>query len=86
MTSLLVSSPSRAPTSPGATNNLEWYDPRMVTTANGSLVITLEPADPATNHDLGYMGGMLSTWNKCARSLPALASRARAVEVRRANG
>ncbi|KNZ80548.1 Beta-glucan synthesis-associated protein KRE6 [Termitomyces sp. J132] len=43
------------------TNNLEWYDPSAITTQNGSLVITLS-ATP--NHDLNYMGGMVTTWNK----------------------
>lgn len=28
------------------------YDPRRVTTANGSLVVTLDQADPDTNHNL----------------------------------
>ncbi|KAI0669590.1 glycoside hydrolase family 16 protein [Trametes maxima] len=43
------------------TNNKEWYDPRAITTRNGSLEITLshEP-----EHGLEYTGGMMSTWNK----------------------
>lgn len=36
----------------------------MITVANGSLQITLQPADPSTNHNLNYTGGMLSSWNK----------------------
>ncbi|KAJ6533295.1 beta-glucan synthesis-associated [Mycena vulgaris] len=44
-----------------ATNNLEWYDPAAVTTANGSLKITLS-ATPS--HDLDYQGGLVTTWNK----------------------
>ncbi|KAH9944099.1 glycoside hydrolase family 16 protein [Epithele typhae] len=44
-----------------ATNNLEWYDPKAITTKNGSLEITLS-AEP--NHGLDYTGGMMSTWNK----------------------
>ncbi len=44
-----------------ATNNLEWYDPQQVTTANGSLVITLSNIE---NHNLNYMGGMMNSWNK----------------------
>ncbi|GLB37064.1 putative beta-glucan synthesis-associated protein (SKN1) [Lyophyllum shimeji] len=44
-----------------ATNNLEWYDPEAITTANGSLVITLSKKQ---NHGLNYQGGMMSTWNK----------------------
>lgn len=43
------------------TNNLEWYHPSAITTANGSLVITLE--EKAINN-LNYQGGMMSTWNK----------------------
>ncbi|KAF5393324.1 hypothetical protein D9757_000583 [Collybiopsis confluens] len=43
------------------TNNLEWYSPEAVTTANGSLVITLSAKE---NHDLNYQGGLISTWNK----------------------
>ncbi|KAJ7667135.1 beta-glucan synthesis-associated [Mycena rosella] len=44
-----------------STNNLEWYDPVAVTTANGSLKITLS-ATPT--HGLNYQGGLLTTWNK----------------------
>ncbi|KAF8658304.1 hypothetical protein AX16_002074 [Volvariella volvacea WC 439] len=43
------------------TENLEWYDPSAVTTANGSLVITL---DRRPTHGLQYQGGFVSTWNK----------------------
>lgn len=43
------------------TNNMEWYDPVAVTTANGSMVITL---DNTPNHGLDYTGGMAQTWNK----------------------
>ncbi|KAJ7693039.1 glycoside hydrolase family 16 protein [Mycena rosella] len=47
------------------TNNLEWYDPSMVYTHGGALEINLtQVEDPSTNHNLSYMGGMLSTWNK----------------------
>ncbi|PPQ66590.1 hypothetical protein CVT26_009490 [Gymnopilus dilepis] len=44
-----------------ATNNLEWYDPEAVTTANGSLIITFSEK---FNHDLNYQGGLISSWNK----------------------
>ncbi|KAJ7680330.1 glycoside hydrolase family 16 protein, partial [Mycena polygramma] len=37
-----------------ATNNIEWYDPEAITTANGSLVITLSRKD---THNLNYEGG-----------------------------
>ena len=39
-----------------ATNNLEWYDPSSVTTADGSLVITFSQQQV---HDLNYQGGKL---------------------------
>ncbi|RKP32454.1 beta-glucan synthesis-associated [Metschnikowia bicuspidata] len=44
-----------------ATKDLEWYDPDAITTANGTLVITL---DAIKNHDLFYRSGMLQSWNK----------------------
>ncbi|KAJ6466948.1 beta-glucan synthesis-associated [Mycena sanguinolenta] len=44
-----------------ATNNMEWYDPAAVTTANGSLHITLSAKE---THGLDYQGGMIQTWNK----------------------
>ena len=44
-----------------ATENLEWYDPKAITTRNGSLEITLTTE---ANHGLNYTGGMMSTWNK----------------------
>ncbi|KAJ3923358.1 beta-glucan synthesis-associated [Lentinula edodes] len=36
------------------TNNLEWYSPQAVTTANGSLIITLSEQN---THDLNFQGG-----------------------------
>jgi beta-glucanase (GH16 family) len=51
------------------TGDLEWYDPGQVTTANGSLVITLEKvSDPLNNHNLTYKSAMVSTWNKVRES------------------
>ena len=44
-----------------STNNLEWYDPRQLTTKDGALVVTL---DKIPNHGLNYMGGMMSSWRK----------------------
>ncbi|KAF7377691.1 Beta-glucan synthesis-associated protein [Mycena sanguinolenta] len=38
------------------TNNMEWYDPAAVTTANGSLHITLSAKE---THGLNYQGGEL---------------------------
>ncbi|KAK0501521.1 glycoside hydrolase family 16 protein [Armillaria luteobubalina] len=43
------------------TNNMEWYDPAGISTANGSMHITL--SEKAT-HGLDYQGGMVATWNK----------------------
>jgi len=40
---------------PKGTNDMEWYDPAAITTANGSLVITLSEK---LNHDLDYQSGM----------------------------
>ncbi|KAK0223687.1 glycoside hydrolase family 16 protein [Armillaria fumosa] len=37
-----------------STNNMEWYDPAAITTANGSLQITLSKKE---THDLDYQGG-----------------------------
>ncbi|KAI5842865.1 beta-glucan synthesis-associated [Tricharina praecox] len=44
-----------------ATNDLEWYDPDAITTANGTLQIKMQ-AIP--NHNLDYRSGMLQSWNK----------------------
>ncbi|KIY72459.1 glycoside hydrolase family 16 protein [Cylindrobasidium torrendii FP15055 ss-10] len=43
------------------TNNLEWYDPGQLKTANGALEVTLEDTP---HRGLDYKGGMMSTWNK----------------------
>ncbi|KAI0778254.1 glycoside hydrolase family 16 protein [Trametes elegans] len=43
------------------TNNLEWYDPKAITTRDGHLEITLSQEE---NHNLRFTGGMMSTWNK----------------------
>lgn len=43
------------------TDNYEWYDPSAITTANGSLVITL---DQIPTHNLNFRGGMLQSWNQ----------------------
>lgn len=44
-----------------ATDDMEWYDPSAITTANGSLVITMEQKE---THNLNFQSGMMSTWNK----------------------
>ncbi|KAJ7186059.1 beta-glucan synthesis-associated protein [Mycena filopes] len=47
------------------TANLEWYDPAAITTRAGALEINLTRVeDPTTNHNLSYMGGMVTSWNK----------------------
>ncbi|EAU89504.2 glucosidase [Coprinopsis cinerea okayama7 len=47
------------------TNDLEWYDPAQVTTANGALQITIdEVADPSLNHNMRYKSAMVQSWNK----------------------
>ncbi|KDQ12074.1 glycoside hydrolase family 16 protein [Botryobasidium botryosum FD-172 SS1] len=43
------------------TNNLEWYDPVAITTADGALKITLSKIP---THNLSYQGGMMTSWNK----------------------
>jgi beta-glucanase (GH16 family) len=43
------------------TNDLEWYDPKQVTTRDGALIITMEAV---INHNLGFRSGMLQSWNK----------------------
>ena len=49
----------------GATAYHELYDPNQVTTANGSLVITMDQVtDQTQNHMLPYKSGMLQSWNK----------------------
>jgi len=40
---------------------LNWYDPRTVTTGNGSLQIAFTNTP---SHDLNYLGGLVSSWNK----------------------
>ncbi|BFZ61474.1 beta-glucan synthesis-associated protein [Saitoella coloradoensis] len=44
-----------------ATNDLEWYDPDQVTTANGTLRLRI---DAIESHNLDYRSGMLQSWNK----------------------
>lgn len=42
------------------TQDLEWYDPDAITTANGTLNIRF---DAFQNHGLNYRSGMLQSWN-----------------------
>ena len=44
-----------------ATNDMEWYDPKQITTRAGKLRILMESAP---NHGLLYRSGMLQSWNK----------------------
>ncbi|CCE78073.1 Piso0_000686 [Millerozyma farinosa CBS 7064] len=44
-----------------STQDLEWYDPDAVSTANGTLNIRM---DAYKNHDLFYRSGMVQSWNK----------------------
>lgn len=44
----------------GVTEDLEWYDPDAITTANGTLAIRF---DAFQNHNLNYRSGMLQSWN-----------------------
>jgi beta-glucanase (GH16 family) len=48
----------------GATQDLEWYDPDAVTTADGTLNIRFERMTPTNNHGLNYRSGMIQSWNK----------------------
>ena len=45
----------------GATQDLEWYDPDAVNTADGTLTLRLEAF---MNHGLNYRSGMLNSWNQ----------------------
>ncbi|KAH8811835.1 glycoside hydrolase family 16 protein [Xylogone sp. PMI_703] len=45
----------------GGTQDLEWYDPDAITTANGTLNIRF---DAFQNHNLNYRSGMIQSWNK----------------------
>ncbi|KAH8599352.1 glycoside hydrolase family 16 protein [Bisporella sp. PMI_857] len=45
----------------GVTEDLEWYDPDALSTANGTLNIKF---DAFQSHNLNYRSGMLQSWNK----------------------
>jgi beta-glucanase (GH16 family) len=48
-----------------STSDVEYYDPSRITTHNGNLVINLTKVpDPSQNHGLGYVSGMLTSWNQ----------------------
>ncbi|KAK0366319.1 beta-glucan synthesis-associated protein [Friedmanniomyces endolithicus] len=44
----------------GVTEDLEWYDPDAVSTANGTLNLRF---DAFQSHNLNYRSGMLQSWN-----------------------
>ncbi|ORY69175.1 beta-glucan synthesis-associated [Leucosporidium creatinivorum] len=46
-----------------STNNIEWYDPDSISTKDGALEIRLTKETAAASHGLGYLGGMLQSWN-----------------------
>lgn len=46
------------------TNNIEWYDPGQIETMDGYLAITLSKESLEDSHNLGYLGGMLQSWNQ----------------------
>ncbi|GAA5825836.1 hypothetical protein JCM11251_000020 [Rhodosporidiobolus azoricus] len=46
------------------TEDLEWYDPDNVYTEGGNLVLKLTKESNASSHGLGYLGGMVQSWNK----------------------
>jgi beta-glucanase (GH16 family) len=59
--SLVVCNRSSFHLNPGATKDLEWYDPDAITTKDGKLVITLTEQP---SHGLSFRSGFLSSWNK----------------------
>ena len=46
------------------TSDDEWDDPANIATKGGNLEITLTKEDNASSHGMGYLGGMLQSWNK----------------------
>lgn len=47
-----------------STGDLEWYDPGSAYTEGGALVLALTKETAAASHGLGYLGGMLQSWNR----------------------
>ncbi|TVY26618.1 putative beta-glucan synthesis-associated protein [Lachnellula hyalina] len=45
----------------GVTQDIEWYDPDAVTTANGTLNLRM---DAFQSHNLNYRSGMVQSWNQ----------------------
>lgn len=46
------------------TNDLEWYTPDNIITKDGYLAISLTQEALEDSHNLGFLGGMLQSWNK----------------------
>ncbi|GAA5981997.1 hypothetical protein JCM5350_000607 [Sporobolomyces pararoseus] len=46
------------------TNDVEWYDPENAYTEDGALVLELTKEPNSTSHGLGYLSGMIQSWNK----------------------
>ncbi|GAA5891636.1 hypothetical protein JCM5296_005492 [Sporobolomyces johnsonii] len=46
------------------TGDLEWYDPSNAYTEGGALVLELTKESNASSHNLGYLSGMIQSWNK----------------------
>ncbi len=42
----------------------EWDDPDNIITKGGNLEISLTKETNASSHGMGYLGGMLQSWNK----------------------
>ena len=38
---------------------MEWYDPKQAYTKGGQLWLTIDTADPVSNHNLSYVSGMV---------------------------
>ncbi|KAI5480337.1 glycoside hydrolase family 16 protein [Pseudohyphozyma bogoriensis] len=52
------------------TEDLEWYDPDNIGTEDGYLYIMLSKETNASSHGLGYLGGMLQSWNRKLQNFP----------------
>ncbi|GAA5848788.1 hypothetical protein JCM9279_002946 [Rhodotorula babjevae] len=46
------------------TQDVEWHDPGNIYTEGGRLVIELTKEELEDSHNMGYLGGMLQSWNK----------------------
>jgi beta-glucanase (GH16 family) len=47
-----------------STNDLEWYTPSAVTTANGALEIAMKDVSANPYNGMNYTSGMLQSWNQ----------------------